>query len=93
MPLRANGFSSLPWRLTAAVTGDHWSRLCHLVAVLAAYSIRIVYVNMVIVVCMMNILDYSEIKYSCYTMKHYSSLFRFGLVFYTDMLLIYHKNV
>jgi hypothetical protein len=54
--LRANGFSSLPWKLTAAGTGDRWSQLYPLAAVLAAYSVKIVYVNMMIVVYMLNIM-------------------------------------
>jgi hypothetical protein len=42
--------------LSAAGTGDHWSRSCLAIAVSAAYSVKIVYVNMMIVVYMLNIM-------------------------------------
>jgi hypothetical protein len=44
-PLRANGSTSLPRKLTAAGTEVYWSRLCPLAAVLATCFIKIVYVS------------------------------------------------
>jgi hypothetical protein len=89
--LRASVFTFSPWKLSAAETGVCWSRLCRLAAVLAACLIKIVYASMV-VMYMINILSAAKYNICVIPEKHYSSLFRFRLVFYTDMLLIYLKT-
>jgi hypothetical protein len=59
----------------------HWSRSCRGSVVLAACLIKIVYVN-----------EKIYIKINIRVILAHSSPFRFGLVFYTDMLRIYLKT-